>query len=202
MTNTGAILWTGIIALGVATTAWAQGVPPDAFQIRYAANLNIGDSVVNISNAGTLDGSHPAGNICVNVYAFAPDETMVSCCACRVTPDGLASLSAVTDLISNTLTPALPNSIIVKLLATEPVSGSCNASLPTSPNLAPGMRAWGTTLHANTSTSPTSYLVTETDFAKATLSDSELMSLTDTCAFIQDNGAGYGICRSCRLGGL
>jgi len=196
------ILWTGIVAVGLTTAAWAQGAPPDAFQIRYASNLPIGDSVVNLSNAGTLAGSDPAGNICVNVYAFSADDTMVACCSCLVSPNGLNSLSARNDLASNTLTPAVPTSLVIKLLATEPVGGTCNPSLPSTPNLAPGMRAWGTTLHANGSTSPATYALTETDFSKATLSDSELTSLTDTCGFIQSDGAGFGICKSCRLGGL
>ncbi|MEO8601921.1 MAG: hypothetical protein ABI629_05035 [bacterium] len=201
MRNLRAIVWTMIIGLSVATVTRAADLPTDAFQLRYASNLNVGDSVVNISNGGTLSGADPAGNVCVNVYAFDPTENMIACCSCRVSPNGLVSLSARSDLISNTLTPALPNSIVIKLLATEPSGGTCNASLPASPDLAPGMRAWGTTLHANP-TSPVTYSVTETDFAKAQLSDSELTSLTDTCGFIQAEGGGFGICRSCRLGGL
>ena len=30
----------------------------------------------------------------------------------------------------------------------------------------------------------------------------ELYSLTAVCGFIQQNGTGYGICKSCRLGAL
>jgi hypothetical protein len=46
------------------------------FLIRYAANLNVGDSVVNFINTGN---NVPAGggspdDICVNTYAFSPDE--------------------------------------------------------------------------------------------------------------------------------
>jgi hypothetical protein len=189
-----------VVALSFATHAWAQlTVPPDAFQIRYSANLNIGDSVVNISNTGTVAGTDPAGDICANVYVFSPDESMVACCACRVTPNALVSLSARNDLISNTLTPAVPNSIVIKLLATVPISGSCNASTPVSPNLAPGMRAWGTTLHALPVAG--TYSATETDFSRAVLSTSELTGLADDCRFIQEVGSGFGICRSCRLGG-
>jgi hypothetical protein len=167
--------------------------PADAFQMRYASNLNVGDSVVNITNAGSADGR----NICVNVYTFSPDEQLVSCCSCVVTPNALVSLSARSDLISNTLTPATPNSIVVKLLATSGVA--CNASLPTAADLAPGMRAWGSTLHA----SPVAgtYAVTETEFSPAPLSAAELADITGTCGYIQEDGSGFGICRSCRLGG-
>jgi len=33
--------------------------PFDSFQIHYASNLNIGDSVINLTNAGTLSGTDP-----------------------------------------------------------------------------------------------------------------------------------------------
>jgi len=52
----------------------------DVFQIRYAANLDVGDAVVVLTNAGSLSGSDPEGRLCVNVYAFAPTEEMISCC--------------------------------------------------------------------------------------------------------------------------
>ena len=44
--------------------------------IRYFSNLDVGDSVINIANTG----ANAAGSICVNVYAFAPDEQEISCC--------------------------------------------------------------------------------------------------------------------------
>src|SRR5207253_4522782 len=147
------------------------------YQVRYASNLNIGDSVINITNTGARGAGLQAGttasitgSICVNVYAFSPDEQMISCCSCPVTPNGLVSLSAKNDLVSNTLTPAVPTSIVIKILATVPVAGSCTNSAAgvTAATLAPGLTAWGTTLHANTSTSPVTYFGTETAFTPAT----------------------------------
>src|SRR3982751_2743718 len=49
-----------LLALGalMATSAFGQaiaGSPPDAFMVRYASNLNVGDSVINITNAGTAN---------------------------------------------------------------------------------------------------------------------------------------------------
>ncbi len=213
-----------IMSFVLATAAYGQaiaGAPADAFQVRYAANLNVGDSVINVTNAGTrtlgglINGIPNPGpqnsdgltNICVNVYAFSPDEQLISCCSCVVTPNALVSLSARNDLISNTLTPAVPNSIAVKLLATS--GTSCNAAIAPVANLAAGMRAWGTTLHATPTAgtdlpgAPTqsTYVVTETAFNQAGLSEAELVRITSFCGFIQANGSGYGICRSCRLGG-
>src|SRR5579863_9832019 len=109
--------------LALATVAFAQD---GVYQIGYAANLNIGDSEVNLSNDGNQGGFINAipfkteGNICVNVYTFDPAEEEIACCACLVTPNGLNSLSAVSDLTSNPLTPAIPTSIVVKLISSEP----------------------------------------------------------------------------------
>jgi hypothetical protein len=192
-------------------------VDPSAFQVRYAANLSAGDSFINISNDGTnganLNGPNfgtPQGNICVNVYAFSPDEQLIACCSCPVTPNGLVSLSVVNDIVSNTLTGVRPNSVAIKLIATATggaagaptFSGtSCTnsaANVITLP-LAGGLRAWGTTLHAD----PVGVLAaTETQFLPANLSAGELASLANRCTNIIGNGSTFGICRSCRLGGL
>src|SRR5436309_1949914 len=131
-----------------AANAFAVG-PRDAFQVLDPGNLSVGDSVINITNTGaTSTVAFPVqnGNICANVYTFSPDEQMVSCCSCLVTPNGLVSLSAKSDLISNTLTPAVPTSIVIKILATVPVGGSCNNSAGNvlAATLAPGLASWGT----------------------------------------------------------
>jgi hypothetical protein len=194
-----------LAALAFATVALAQNpITADSpFQVRYASNLNIGDSVINITNTGAASGN----NICVNVYTFSPDEQEVSCCACVVTPNALQSLSVKNDLISNTLTPAVPTSVVVKLLAT---TGPCNAATAGSSAspITPGLAAWGTTLHQGAvvdgagEAAVAAVRVTETAFTPSTLSATELTRITSLCGFIQSNGSGFGICRSCRLGGL
>ena len=195
-------------ALACSAVALAQAVDTP-FQVRYAANLSVGDSVINVTNSGANGASLQSGttasitgSLCVNVYAFSPDEQMVSCCSCPVTPNGLVSLSVRNDLVSNTLTPAVPTAVVVKLLATVPVAGSCtnSAAAVTTATLAPGMLAWGTTIHATPVAG--SYGVTETAFSPATLSAGELSRIGNLCNFILANGSGFGVCRSCRLGGL
>ena len=161
------------------------------FQVRYASNLQIGDSIINITNSGAT-----GGNICANVYTFSPDEQLISCCSCTVTPNALVSLSANSDLVSNTLTPAHPTSIVIKLLGS---TGTCNAAAPGA--LASGLLAWGTTLHSSSAVAGGNF-GTETAFSPATLSAGELARITSFCGFIQANGSGFGICSSCRLGGL
>src|SRR5438270_12281235 len=89
------------LALAQSTTL-APSVGPvslDApFQVNYASNLNLGDSVINITNTGAAGAGLAAGSmtgaLCANVYAFSPDEQLISCCSCPVTANGLVSLSA------------------------------------------------------------------------------------------------------------
>ena len=185
------------------------------FSVRYASNLTSGDSVINITNTGAngaaLNGpgfGGAAGNICVNVYAFSPDEQLVSCCSCLITPNGLVSLSVNSDLISNTLTGVRPNSVVVKLVNTGADAGFTGTSCTNSAALAGsaafpiagGSLAFGTTIHG----APVAgtFAVTETAFSRGTLSRAELASITNRCTNTIGNGSTFGICRSCRVGGL
>lgn len=180
-----------------APPVFTPGVP-NAFMVRYASNLSIGDSVVNLTNTGaasTVALPVQNGNINANIYVFSPDEQLISCCCCQLTPDGLASLSVRNDLISNTLTPGVPTSAVIKIVSTLAPAGT----------LTDGLAAFGTTLHSLPVTpgSPAvTYGTTETQFTPATLSAAELTRLTTLCGLIQVNGSSFGICKFCRLGGL
>jgi hypothetical protein len=103
------------------------------YQIKYASNLTVGDSVINISNSGAAAtalniGTSISGNgtICANVYVFDYREEFLSCCACPVTPNGVQSYSVKSDLLfgifPNSYIPppgSLPTSVVVKILATR-----------------------------------------------------------------------------------
>jgi len=195
------------LALAVAafsTVAVADDVVSDIFQISYAANLNIGDSFVNITNSGATTsaavglGLDPVGtsqNLCANLYVFDPAEELISCCTCLVTPNGLLSLSVLKSLVSNPLTPGVPTSAVIKVVADL----GCDAATVTLGSVAHGLLAWGTTLQQNTSTASPSYGVTETAFSQAALSPAELTHITSTCGFIQANGSGFGVCSGCPI---
>lgn len=211
------LLILGVTLLAVCALAQAQDTP---FQVRYAVNLDLGDSFINISNSGassTVAFPNQNGNLCANIYTFAPDEQEISCCSCLVTPNALNSLSVKNDLISNTLTPGAEKSVVIKVLASTGTP-ACNAStVGTGANvLATGILVWGSTYRqiTTTVTTPSPYwwqppkvttttnsYVTETPFTPATLSAAELTRMTTLCGNIQTNGSGYGICRSCRQGG-
>ena len=214
--------------LALATAAFAQNDTP--FQVRYAANLQFGESYIAITNTGANGApllgpgfGGASGNICVNVYAFDPNEELVSCCSCLVTPDQTVNLGVNRDLTSKTLTGVIPSSVTVKLLATLAGAGgtgtgtvcnnsaantpfisegavSINAALDPGGIIVPGLTAWGTTLHAT----PTggAFATTETPFTPASLSLAEINSITGRCASIIGNASGFGQCSSCRAGAL
>lgn len=204
-------LQTLLFAAMATVVAYGQAVDVP-YQVKYATNLTIGDSVINITNTGANGAGIGSGTsasvpgaICANVYVYDPAEEVVSCCSCPVTPNGLKSLSAQQDLVINPLTRGNPTSIVIKILGTAPVSGSCNNSalLAGTPTIVSGLVAWGTTIHANQPVAnPTTYAVTETAFAPATLSAAEQARLAYGCGVVGNVGSGFGVCNSCRLGGL
>jgi hypothetical protein len=175
----------------------AVALADDTFQVRYASNLTVGDSFVDITNTGATVAAGASQNLCANVYTFDAAEELIACCTCSVTPNGLQSLSVLKSLISNPLTPAIPPSVVIKLVAS---TGACNAAVVT--GVAHGLLAWGTTLHQNTSVATPTYTLTEGAFSFADLSAAELAHITSTCGFIQSNGSGFGICKGCSAGGL
>lgn len=178
------------IALVFAFTAtvWAQE-PADTFKIDYFAYANSGllyDATLRITNPGTS-----GGNVCANIYVFSPDQQLNECCSCFISPNGLRTLSVQNDLVSNPLTGVKPQTGAIKIVSSA--AGSCNAAVVTP---VAAVRAWATHLQQ---AKKGVISVTETASLDATLSASELGSLTSNCAFIQNQGSGHGIC-SCGTG--
>jgi hypothetical protein len=201
-----------LAAVACTAAAFAQNNPITAdspFQVSYAANPSAGESYINIINTGANGApllgpgfGGAAGNICVNVYAFAPDEQEISCCSCLLTPNSVANLGVNRDLTSTTLTGVIPSSVVIKLVATLAGTGgsgtSCSASAATEGTLATGLVAYGTTPQPV----GTAYNAVEHTFVPSTLSAGEYASITGRCAAILGNGSGFGICNSCRTGAL
>jgi hypothetical protein len=199
-----------LAALALSTVAFSQAIDtatPDAFQIRYVGNVTTsagtvndptGNSlVVNITNSGTSVPSNAKikAPLCVNVYAFDPQEELLACCTCQVTPNGLVHISIQNDIAVHLLTPATPNSYVIKLLATSITAGtSCDPGNNYKVgDLASGMRAWGTTLHFPPG-GTTANVLTEGAFLNGGLSQAELNHITQFCGFIEANGTGFGTC--------
>jgi hypothetical protein len=193
--NTQVDVFPGIPTPGIQLTA-GPATADAPFQVSYAANLNLGESYIDITNTGANGasllgpgfGAAQADNICVNVYAFDPSEEMIACCSCLVTPDQTVNLGVNADLTVKTLTGVPETSVRVKLLAslntTTPLGGvpgvyGCTNSAATvvtaaavsgTNTVAPfGMAAWSTTLHPG-ATAGSSGVTTEKPFTPATLS--------------------------------
>lgn len=96
-----------------------------------------------------------------------------------------------------------PNDIVVKPIFTakEPGKG-CNASVVRKDGSTParGGRAWATTIHENTSSTPATRDVTESALAKADLMPAELYTLAGIRDFLETYTPKFGICRSCQPG--
>jgi hypothetical protein len=206
---------------------------PDAYQVKTIANtmpptgvtFPAGSGYIDLTNAGALGadlfGPGPAGVgvktgwICANIYAFSPDEQLVSCCHCPLSPNSGWSITG-SDIVHTTLTGTNPTSLTVKILFTIPgpnattagvntqasftgqVCNSANTALGAA-NLAPGGRAWAVTAHT-LPTSASTFGITEAAFAKADLSPGELASILNRCANIVGNGSGAGVCKTCSAG--
>ena|SRR5579871_6856675 len=197
------------LAMSAAAFAQTHIFQDGGYQIGYAANLNVGDSVINLSNDGAQGGFFSAkytGSICANVYVFDASEEEIACCACQITPNGLNSLSAKSDLINNTLTPAVPSSIVIKLVATAPINasatkaGTCDPTQPLVP--VTGLLAWGATLEP-AGGSPATYSPIAVSFLNGQLGAGEQADLATVCGFVQAEGTGFGVCNNaCRVGAL
>ncbi len=181
-----------------------------AFQLSYAANLAIGESYIDLSNSGSNGASllgpgagGAVGNICVNVYGFSPDEQLISCCSCLITPNAIVNLGVVRDMMQNTLTGVVPSSVAIMLVSTlagsdgEGTACTNTAAIISPDQLAGSTLAWGTTVHSD---SGSGFAVVERPFAQGTLSAGELASLTRRCAGILGDGSSRGVCASCRQG--
>jgi hypothetical protein len=195
------------LAALMAIAAFAQVDVP--FQVGYSAHATSPTATLTITNSGASGADLQSGTdatitgaLCANVFAFSPDEQLVSCCSCPVTPNGLIQMSIRNDILANTLTPQIPDSIVIKLIATLPKSGTCknSAAAVISGTQANGLLAWESTVHALSLTGVAAVpVVTENKLAPATLSSGELNRLGQLCNFILANGSGFGQCRTCRV---
>jgi len=135
----------------------------------------------------------------------SPDEELISCCSCLLTPDQVVDLGVNRDILpNNTHSGQIITSVTVTLLGTlagDTGNGtSCaeSAAAATSASIVGGFVAFRTTLHAAAGGAP--YAVTEVPFLPASLSTAELASLGNRCTAIIGNLSGYGICAACRPG--
>jgi hypothetical protein len=193
-----------LVVLGVLVlmsgAAFAQGT---TYFVDYYSN-NVGpvagaaDQVIRIINVGVggTPLTSPVGDICANVYVFDNQQELISCCACRITPDEYASARVGTQLTNNTVTGVIPAYGVIKV-ATTPADGSCNPAAPLTGASTDLAQVFGTHLQVTGG----ARFVTETQKGTSVLSADEATFLPLACSFARYLGSGFGIC-SCRTPGL
>src|ERR1700736_2694288 len=98
----------------------------NVFALSYFSNANTRgapDAVLRLVTDGTVSDASPAGDLCASVYVFDSKEEMNECCSCRITPNGILSLSVNTNLTSDTVTGRSPTRGIIKVVSSKPVAG-------------------------------------------------------------------------------
>ncbi len=205
------------VVLGMLLLVAALPMAAQSYMLDYYAN-NAGpvpgspDQVVRLVNTGLFGTplSSPRGDICSNIYVFDNNQEMIACCACRTTPNELATASVGTQLTNNPVTSVVPAAGVVKIVNTLPSPGCdptawgsiCNVQA-VSDSFIPkggfedGIVGFGTHLQ---STGGATY-VTETNIPKAFLSYDEADFLQTACSFAHYLGSGKGTC-SCSVPGL
>jgi len=117
-----------LAVLGFSCMAVAQsnGGP---YKIGYYTGGNAGlpDAQMHIVNPGSTGGfGNPTdtptaipqgGDLCANIYVFTPDQQMIACCSCKISPNGMQGFSLATDLIGNPLTGAVPHAGAIKVVS-------------------------------------------------------------------------------------
>ncbi|MBV9937421.1 MAG: hypothetical protein JO150_02860 [Acidobacteriaceae bacterium] len=207
------------LALALPLAMFGQVSLDTAYQVNYASNLNIGDAVINVSNSGfSAGGNQPIvnantyGDICANIYVYAPDQEQATCCTCLVSPNSLHSF-AVSYGPGNLLTNVpgggalasirATNSVVIKLLATAAAGAGATLNdscpRPDAPlGLVTGLVSWATHAHP---TNTTQAAITETPSTPSTLSTGEFLKLTQDCNYNLTRGSQVQ-CPGCRVGGL
>src|SRR3979411_3449056 len=107
-----------VLASG-STLAVAQD---NIFALSYFSNAlttNAPDGTLRLVNDGTVSDASPAGDLCASVYVFDSAEELNECCSCRITPNGIISLSVNTNLTSDTLTGRTPTRGLVNAVSSS-----------------------------------------------------------------------------------
>ena len=188
------LLTLALAVLGVVLSSsviWAATPPPaDTFKVNYFSNANTAgapDGTVYLTNPGTS-----GGNICAMIYVLDPNQELLECCGCSLTPDSLRTISVNNDLTANPLTREVLTFGSIKVISSTGAP-TCN---PSKPVPTPAVRGWGThiQLPASLGISAVNAYLTETDSQDATLSSTEVSHLAGLCGSIISNASGYGIC--------
>ena len=170
-----------------ASIALAQDYPYSLSYFSNAHATSAPDATLRLVNDGYVSDSSPAGDLCANIYVFDNKEEMAECCSCKITPNGLLTLSVNTNLTTNNLTRGTLVRGVVKVLSTYPNAGVCN---PADSAVQPGIHGWLTHLQK----SGVGYAQTEEELKDSTLGAAEYSDLEEDCGVLIELGSGFGVC--------
>jgi hypothetical protein len=175
------------LVLAMGSTAVAQD---NVFALSYFSNAHTTgapDGALRLVNDGNVSDSSPAGDLCASVYVFDSAEQLNECCSCRITPNGILSLSVNTNLTSNTLTGKTPQRGVVKVVSSTLSGGTCDATA-SAPQI--GIRGWISHPQKGTST----WSITEEELTDSSFGAAEQADLAEDCLVLTELGSGAGIC--------
>ena len=187
-----AIAIVGLALLLGAGTAVAQDNVYDLSYFSNAHTTGAPDATLRLVNDGNVSDSSPAGDLCASIYVFDTTEELQECCSCRITPNGILSLSVNTNLTANTLTRRTLNRGVVKVVSSNLSGGTCDATVSV-PHI--GIRGWLTHIQKGLVVNETqAYATTEEELSDATFGTAEQADLAEDCAVLTELGTGQGIC--------
>lgn len=195
-----AIVAIAVIALagpGLTGTSGAQNeIGSDISGVGYWAIPQPGnpDNTLRLINPTTQPLSE-GGLLCAMIYVFDAHEELQECCGCRVTNNGLRTISVTNDLTKNFLSGVFSNPGGLEVVSALP-----NATGGGLPACNPA-RSYSTqeTLRGYISHSVFLTGGGEVPLVDGNLGSGEISNLQSLCAFIHTNGTGRGIC-TCGVG--
>ncbi len=155
----------------------------------------LSNSYFDKSNASGIDANVRVGqsgggsdDICAMVYVFSADQEMSECCGCKITPNGLLTLSLNNDLTSNPLTGKALTRGTVEVVASDVTANpTCD---PASLTAKGELTVWTTHIQAVTVGE-----LPPVAASKSSASPNEaFLPPENLCQAIQDLGSGQGIC--------
>ena len=155
--------------------------------------------LVNVGQFGTPLSS-PTGDICANVYVFDANQEMVACCSCRVTPNGLLSISVANSLTNNPVTSVVPVNGDIKIISTQASGTTACTPLTYNGGIAASLVGWASHIETSAGTASGTFISVGELLGWPGVPDaagpnaSEQTFLLQGCQFARYLGSGKGTC--------
>jgi hypothetical protein len=185
------------LVLAGSPIAKAQGSPSPYslgyYSLAHQTSNTVPDGTLRLVNDGNVSDASPTGDLCGAIYVFDNSENMVTCCSCKVTPNGYLSLSVNNNLTSKVAPNKLPTRGVIKVLSSTTATDTTTVDIcdPTNVSQQPGIHGWIAHLQRGGS----GFQITETELKESALDAAELADLQEDCQVILTQGAGsQGFC--------